>query len=134
MDTTVTGAFCGLTCLGSAYIVDTGLLTTHEEFGDRASYGYNAVGGANVDSVGHGTHVAGTIGGATYGVSKNTTLISVKVFQGSSSSTSIVLDGFNWAVSNITSLNRQAVSAISMSLGKLHSGGYPHQYCLMKAC
>jgi oryzin len=37
-----------------AYIVDTGLLTTHEEFGDRASYGYNAVGGANVDSVGHG--------------------------------------------------------------------------------
>jgi oryzin len=37
-----------------AYIVDTGLLTTHTEFGSRASYGYNAVGGANVDSVGHG--------------------------------------------------------------------------------
>lgn len=37
-----------------AYIIDTGLLTTHTEFGSRASYGYNAVGGSNVDSVGHG--------------------------------------------------------------------------------
>jgi oryzin len=104
--------------LRSAYIVDTGLLTTHQEFGSRASYGYNAVGGANVDSVGHGTHVAGTIGGTTYGVSKSATLISVKVFTGTSSSTSIILDGYNWAVNNITGEGRESVSAISMSLGK----------------
>jgi oryzin len=98
--------------------VDTGLLTTHTEFGSRASYGYNAVGGSNVDSVGHGTHVAGTIGGTTYGVSKLATLIAVKVFQGESSSTSIILDGYNWAVNDIVSNSRQSKSAISMSLGK----------------
>lgn len=101
--------------------MDTGLLTTHTEFGSRASYGYNAVGGSNVDSVGHGTHVAGTIGGTTYGVAKLTTLIAVKVFQGESSSTSIILDGYNWAVDDITSNGRESVSAISMSLGKLSS-------------
>ncbi|KAI1871044.1 hypothetical protein JX265_006084 [Neoarthrinium moseri] len=107
-----------------AYIVDTGLLTTHNEFGSRASYGYNAVGGSNVDSVGHGTHVAGTIGGTTYGVSKSTTLIAVKVFEGESSSTSIILDGFNWAVNDITSKGRASKSAISMSLG----GGFSSSF------
>ncbi|KAI1147046.1 peptidase S8/S53 domain-containing protein [Nemania diffusa] len=103
-----------------AYIVDTGLLTTHTQFGTRASYGYNAVGGANVDSNGHGTHVAGTLGGSTYGVAKAATLISVKVFSGSSSTTTIILDGFNWAVSDITSKSRKTKAVISMSLG----GGY----------
>ncbi|KAK6209117.1 hypothetical protein LQW54_006571 [Pestalotiopsis sp. IQ-011] len=107
-----------------AYIVDTGLLTTHTEFGSRASYGYNAVGGSNVDSVGHGTHVAGTIGGTTYGVAKLTTLIAVKVFQGESSSTSIILDGYNWAVDDITSNGRESVSAISMSLGGSYSATF----------
>ncbi|KAL7624694.1 hypothetical protein AAE478_006264 [Parahypoxylon ruwenzoriense] len=48
-----------------AYILDTGLLTTHEEFGGRAFLGHNVVGGEFVDALGHGTHVAGTIGGAT---------------------------------------------------------------------
>ncbi|KAI0809948.1 peptidase S8/S53 domain-containing protein [Xylaria sp. FL0064] len=103
-----------------AYIVDTGLLTTHNEFGGRGSYGYNAVGGQNIDSNGHGTHVAGTLGGSTYGVAKAATIISVKVFSGSSSSTSIILDGFNWAVSDITSKGRKSKAVISMSLG----GGY----------
>ncbi|KAJ3574012.1 hypothetical protein NPX13_g4502 [Xylaria arbuscula] len=103
-----------------AYIVDTGLLTTHTQFGGRGSYGYNAVGGQNVDSNGHGTHVAGTLGGATYGVAKAATIISVKVFSGSSSSTSIILDGFNWAVNDIRTKGRQSKSVISMSLG----GGY----------
>ncbi|KAI3322667.1 subtilisin-like protein [Xylariaceae sp. AK1471] len=103
-----------------AYIVDTGLLTTHTQFGPRASYGYNAVGGQNVDAVGHGTHVAGTIGGSTYGVAKAATLISVKVFSGSSSSTSVILDGFNWAVNDIIRKGRKSKSVINMSLG----GGY----------
>ncbi|KAI1167115.1 subtilase [Nemania serpens] len=100
-----------------AYIVDTGLLTTHQQFGTRASYGYNAVGGANVDSNGHGTHTAGTLGGATYGVAKAATIISVKVFTGSSSSTSIILDGYNWAVNDIKSKGRQSKSVLSLSLG-----------------
>ncbi|KAI1123871.1 peptidase S8/S53 domain-containing protein [Nemania abortiva] len=107
-----------------AYIVDTGLLTTHTQFGSRASYGYNAVGGANVDSNGHGTHVAGTLGGSTYGVAKAATLISVKVFSGSSSSTSIILDGFNWAVSDITSKGRKSKAVISMSLGGAYSAAF----------
>ncbi|KFH44216.1 Alkaline proteinase-like protein [Hapsidospora chrysogenum ATCC 11550] len=103
-----------------AYVVDTGILESHNEFSGRAITGYNAVGGSNADTNGHGTHVAGTIGGRTYGVAKNTNLIAVKVFRGSSSSTSIILDGFNWAVNDIINRGRQNKAAISMSLG----GGY----------
>ncbi|KAI1263685.1 peptidase S8/S53 domain-containing protein [Xylariaceae sp. FL1019] len=107
-----------------AYIVDTGILQTHSEFEGRASYGYNAVGGQNVDSNGHGTHVAGTIGGKTYGVAKKATLISVKVFQGDSSSTSIILDGYNWAVNDIISKGRKAKAVTSLSLGGSYSAAF----------
>lgn len=100
-----------------AYVVDTGILATHNEFGGRASLAYNAAGGEHVDDVGHGTHVAGTIGGKTYGVSKNAHLLSVKVFVGESSSTSVILDGFNWAANDIVSKNRTSKAAINMSLG-----------------
>ncbi|KAI4867658.1 alkaline proteinase [Hypoxylon rubiginosum] len=100
-----------------AYIVDTGILATHTQFGGRASLGYNAVGGSTADAVGHGTHVAGTIGGSTYGVAKQANIIAVKVFQGTSSSTSIIIDGYAWAVTDITSKGREGVSAISLSLG-----------------
>ncbi|KAI1827098.1 subtilase [Xylaria intraflava] len=100
-----------------AYIIDTGLLTTHVQFGGRASYGYNAIGGANIDSNGHGTHVAGTIGATTYGVAKSTTLISVKVFADSSSSTSVILDGYNWAVNDVISKGRQTKAVLNLSLG-----------------
>ncbi|KAI8962589.1 alkaline proteinase [Daldinia sp. FL1419] len=100
-----------------AYIIDTGILATHQQFGGRASLAYNAVGGSDADAVGHGTHVAGTIGGSTYGVAKQATILSVKVFQGTSSSTSIILDGYNWAVNDIISKNRQSKSALSLSLG-----------------
>ncbi|KAL3438435.1 subtilisin-like protein [Aspergillus tetrazonus] len=107
-----------------AYVVDTGINVDHEEFGGRASLAYNAVGGQHVDSVGHGTHVAGTIGGETYGVSKKANLLSVKVFRGESSSTSIILDGFNWAANDIVSKGRTGKSAINMSLG----GGYSYAF------
>lgn len=63
-----------------AYVIDSGITVNHQEFGGRASLGVNYAGGSHVDSGGHGTHVAGTIGGRTYGVAKNTNLISVKVF------------------------------------------------------
>ena len=104
-----------------AYIVDSGVNVDHQDFGGRATLGYNAVGGEHVDTLGHGTHVAGTIGSNTYGVAKKTNLISVKVFQGSSGSTSTILAGFNWAVNDITSKNRQARSAINLSLGGVAS-------------
>lgn len=101
-----------------AYIIDTGLYTEHVEFGGRGVLGYNAYPNSKfVDQIGHGTHVAGTIGSRAYGVAKKATMVAVKVFDFGSSSTSIVLDGFNWAVRNITGEGRAAKSVISMSLG-----------------
>ncbi|KAK1499055.1 subtilase [Colletotrichum cuscutae] len=100
-----------------AYVVDSGINTAHTNFGGRASLGYNAAGGAHTDTLGHGTHVAGTIGSTTYGVAKLTSLISVKVFVGSSASTSVILDGYNWAVNDITTKGRAGKSVINMSLG-----------------
>ena len=67
--------------------------------------------------MGHGTHVAGTVAGSTYGVAKSANIVAVKVFAGSSSATSIIIDGFNWAVNDIISKGRQNKAAISMSLG-----------------
>ncbi|KAJ4420345.1 hypothetical protein N0V82_004444 [Gnomoniopsis sp. IMI 355080] len=100
-----------------AYVVDTGINAAHTDFGGRASLGYSAVSGTTADTVGHGTHVAGTIAGRTYGVAKSATVIAVKVFAGDSGTTADVLDGFDWAVNDIVSKGRQTVSAISMSLG-----------------
>lgn len=66
----------------TAYIIDTGIETSHWEFGGRASVGADYVGdGYNgQDCNGHGTHVAGTVGGANYGVAKSVGLVSVRVF------------------------------------------------------
>ncbi|KAK1594624.1 subtilase [Colletotrichum navitas] len=100
-----------------AYVVDSGINVGHTNFGGRATLGYNAAGGAHTDTLGHGTHVAGTIGSTTYGVAKLTTLVSVKVFVGNSASTSVILDGYNWAVNDITTKGRASKSVINMSLG-----------------
>jgi oryzin len=100
-----------------AYIVDTGVNTAHSEFGGRATLGYTAFQGDTTDSVGHGTHVSGTIAGRTYGVAKLANVVGVKVFQGSSSQTSIIIAGFQWAANDIVSKSRQARSVVNMSLG-----------------
>ncbi|MFD5509486.1 S8 family serine peptidase [Streptomyces sp. NPDC127051] len=84
----------------TAYVVDTGIYTSHQEFGGRARAGYNGVFmETSSDCNGHGTHVAGTLGGATYGVAKGVSLVGVKVAncKGSASLTSI-LGGLEWMV------------------------------------
>ncbi|EMT63074.1 peptidase S8/S53 domain-containing protein [Fusarium oxysporum II5] len=109
-----------------AYVVDTGINIGHDEFQGRAALGYNAYPGAEfVDANGHGTHCAGTIAGKEYGVAKRANLIAVKVFHTGSSRTDIVLDGYNWAVTNITNTpGRKEQAVISMSLGGSRSDAF----------
>ncbi len=84
-----------------AYIFDTGIRLDHADFGGRAVAGYDAFGGNSVDGNGHGTHVAGTVGGSTYGLAKNTRLIAVRVLDNSGSgSWSGVVAGIDWAVAH----------------------------------
>jgi subtilisin family serine protease len=99
-----------------AYIIDTGILLTHTDFGGRAKGGYSAIGGRTnwTDQNGHGTHVAGTVGGTQYGVAKNVNLIAVRVLGANGSGTnSGVIAGIDWAINHHT--NRPAVA--NMSLG-----------------
>jgi subtilisin family serine protease len=100
-----------------AYVIDTGILATHVEFGGRVSKnGYTAISDrrGTSDCNGHGTHVSGTIGGSTYGVAKGVNLIPVRVLDcRGSGSTSGVVAGINWAIKNHTT--NKAVA--NMSLG-----------------
>ncbi|KAM0425612.1 hypothetical protein ACHAPT_009144 [Fusarium lateritium] len=102
-----------------AYVLDTGLNCNHTEFEGRAHLGYNALPHTEfVDANGHGTHCAGTIASRLYGVAKNANVVSVKVFHNSGSTTDVILDGFEWAVTNITNTpGRAQNSVVSMSLG-----------------
>lgn len=86
-----------------AYVIDTGILTTHTEFGDRAMGGYSAINSPTdwTDANGHGTHVSGTIGGINYGVAKEVTLVAVRVLDANGSgTTSGVISGINWAIAD----------------------------------
>jgi subtilisin family serine protease len=103
-----------------AYIIDTGILTSHTDFGGRAVGGYSSVVGTSssdwIDANGHGTHVAGTVGGLNYGVAKNVNLIAVRVLDGNGSgTTSGVIDGINWAIAHHKTRSGTAVG--NMSLG-----------------
>ncbi|KAG5636157.1 hypothetical protein DXG03_005097, partial [Asterophora parasitica] len=61
------------------YVVDTGVYTGHSTFGGRARWGATFGGYPDADGNGHGTHVAGTVGGSQYGVAKAVSIIAVKV-------------------------------------------------------
>lgn len=97
-----------------AYIVDTGINLSHREFGGRAIWGGNFTSdGKDEDCQGHGTHVAATVGGKTYGVAKNATLVSVKVLKCDGKGSPIgILNALDW-------IARQphSKSVINMSLG-----------------
>ena len=98
-----------------AYIVDTGIYPDHQDFGGRVEVGYTAIndGRGTADCNGHGTHVAGTVGGATWGVAKGVQLVPVRVLDCSGSGyTSGVVAGLDWIVGNAS---KPAVA--NMSLG-----------------
>ena len=99
------------------YVVDTGILSTHSEFSGRVLSGYSAIwdGYGTRDRNGHGTHVSGTIAGATYGVAKQASLVPVRVLGASGSgTTSGVIAGLDWVAGQVTAGSK---SVVSMSLG-----------------
>jgi subtilisin family serine protease len=100
-----------------AYIFDTGVRSDHVEFGGRVLAGFSAIAAEPTpeDGNGHGTHVAGTVGGTVYGVAKGVDIIPVKVLAANGSGTNAgVIAGLDWAVAN----HAQGVPAVgNMSLG-----------------
>jgi len=98
----------------TAYVIDTGIDYAHQEFGGRASFGFDAfLLGNGDDCHGHGTHVAGTIGGATYGVAKGVNLVAVRVLDCTGfGSTSGVIAGVDWVTKN-----HRKPAVANMSLG-----------------
>jgi subtilisin family serine protease len=99
----------------SAYVIDTGVRITHSDFGGRASYGYDAIDNDNTaqDGHGHGTHVAGTVAGSSYGVAKKAKIVAVRVLNNQGSGTTAqVVAGIDWVTQNAV---KPAVA--NMSLG-----------------
>lgn len=87
----------------TAYILDTGILETHQEFTGRMKPGYTAIndGRGTTDCDGHGTHVAGTVGGSVYGIAKKVDLVPVRVLGCDGSGTwSGVIAGMDWVAAN----------------------------------
>jgi subtilisin family serine protease len=116
-----------------SYILDTGIRASHAEFGGRVSGGYTAIddGRGTDDCNGHGTHVAGTVGGTTYGVAKNTALVAVRVLNcRGSGTTSGVIAGVDWVTANHVkpavanmSLGGGASSALDAAVSNAVSAG-----------
>jgi subtilisin family serine protease len=85
----------------SAYVIDTGVYSASVEFGDRVASGFTAFsdGNGSNDCHGHGTHVAGTVGGSTYGFATEATIIPVRVLDcNGSGSTAGIVAGINWII------------------------------------
>ena len=103
----------------TAYIIDTGIYTDHPDFGGRARSGFDAVDGGTADDChGHGTHVAGTTGGATYGVAKGVSLVAVRVLDcAGSGSWSGIIAGVDWVTGQVTDPATRTPAVANMSLG-----------------
>ncbi|MET9761561.1 S8 family peptidase [Streptomyces sp. NPDC006372] len=114
----------------TVYVIDTGVRTTHRDFGGRASHGWDFVGddGVAADANGHGTHVAGTVAGRTHGVAKKARIVSVRVLDAAGGGTTArVIAGIDWvtrharkpAVANLSlggSRNAQLDAAVRTSI------------------
>ncbi|MER5310818.1 S8 family peptidase [Streptomyces sp. NPDC002773] len=99
----------------TAYVIDTGVRISHQDFGGRASHGFDAVDKDNTadDGNGHGTHVAGTIAGTSHGVAKKSKIVAVRVLDDNGSGTTEqVVAGIDWVTQN-----HSGPSVANMSLG-----------------
>jgi subtilisin family serine protease len=115
-----------------AYILDTGILTSHTQFAvGRATVGYDALGGTGQDCNGHGTHVAGTVGGTSYGVAKGVSLVAVRVLDcGGSGTWTGVIAGMDWVANNHVkpavanmSLGGGALQSVDDAVNRMHNAG-----------
>ncbi|MDX6348571.1 MAG: hypothetical protein QOF84_3361 [Streptomyces sp.] len=120
----------------TSYIIDTGIEYSHPDFGGRAVPGYDAIndGHNGADCNGHGTHVAGTVGGSYTGVARKTRLVSVRVFPCASRTTnSALIAGIDWvaghaakpAVANISVAGRWSLAANRAVEGLSKAGVFP---------
>ncbi|WP_328367429.1 S8 family peptidase [Streptomyces sp. NBC_00445] len=99
----------------TVYVIDTGVRITHSQISGRATYGYDAVDGDTTasDGNGHGTHVATTIAGTTYGIAKKANIVGVRVLNNAGSGTTAgVVAGIDWVTAN-----HSGPSVANMSLG-----------------
>ncbi|MEU3098435.1 S8 family serine peptidase [Streptomyces sp. NPDC006967] len=99
----------------TVYVIDTGVRVTHQDFGGRATHGYDAVDNDDTadDGNGHGTHVAATIAGSAHGVAKKADVVAVRVLDDNGSGTTEqVIAGIDWVTENHT-----GPSVANMSLG-----------------
>lgn len=103
----------------TVYVIDTGIRITHQDFDGRASYGWDFVDNDATaqDGNGHGTHVAGTIAGTTYGVAKKAKVVAVRVLDNAGAgTTSQVIAGIDWVTRHA---HKPAVA--NLSLGGIHN-------------
>lgn len=118
----------------TAYIVDTGILSTHQQFSGRVLSGYTAIsdGNGTSDCHSHGTHVAGTVGGSTYGVAKNVSLVPIRILgcDGSGASSNVIA-GLDWILKNgkkpavvNMSLGGEANTSLDSAVENLFNNGY----------
>jgi subtilisin family serine protease len=99
----------------TAFVLDTGIRATHQDFGGRVAAGFSAVpdGRGTADCNGHGTHVAGTIGGTVFGVAKEVTIVPVRVLGcDGRATTSTIIQGLDWVAAHA-----EAPAVANMSLG-----------------
>ncbi|MFI9550221.1 S8 family peptidase [Nonomuraea endophytica] len=102
----------------TAYVLDTGIFKAHSDFGGRAADGYDFIDDDAVaqDCHGHGTHVSGTVGSATYGVAKGVALVGVRVLDCSGNGPwSGVIAGLDWVIANA---RKPAVANLSLAGSK----------------
>jgi PKD repeat protein len=121
----------------TAYVMDSGIRYSHDEFGGRASFGIDLIEGEEIggeDCAGHGTHVAGTIGGETYGVAKDVQLVSVRVLGCNNRGTwSGIIAGIDWVTENavhpaivnasLTGIAWSELTAVDVAVGNSIASG-----------